>query len=137
MTHLVNRLTFDLLCDGEAQALGLRQQVSSVVLQERVQEMIDRVCNQYAGEETWINIEQLEVNLGVFSTSSFEASFVPALLQQLEKELVAKLVQAAASPLQLSRRHSNMELLQYLLQYGALPWWGTATEPDADAICRE
>lgn len=113
----------------------MRRQVSSVLLQEQVQEMIDRVCSQYAGEETWINIEQLEVDLGAFSDTSFYTAFAPALLLRLEKALAAKLEQAAASPLPVSRRHSEGALLQYLLLHGVLPWWGTAGEPDLDAIC--
>ena len=137
MTHLVNRLTFDLLCGSEEQALGLRREVSSVVLQEQVQEMIDRVCSRYADEEVWVNIGQLEVDLGVLSAGSFSASFATALLDRFERELVARLSQVVAGPVPSSRRHSEMELLQWLLQYGVLPWWATATEPDPDTLCRE
>ncbi len=137
MTHLVNRLVFDLHCTEEEQAFDLRQQVSSMVLQEQVKEMIDRVCAPYAGAETWINIERLEVDLGVFNTGSVSTSFATAFLQGFEKALGQKLAQAASGASVQSRKHSHMELLQYILLHGVLPWWGTATEPDLNRICEE
>ena len=137
MTHLVNRLVFDLHCVEEEQAFDLRRQVSSMVLQEQVRETIDRVCAPYAGEETWINIERLEVDLGVLNAGFVSTSFAAAFLHELEKALSRKLLDVASSPSPHSRRHSNMELLQYILQHGVLPWWGTAHEPDLNSICRE
>ncbi|HEY4150649.1 MAG TPA: contractile injection system tape measure protein [Chitinophagaceae bacterium] len=137
MTHLVNRLTFDLLCPGEEQAFDMRRQVSSMVVQEQVQEVIDRVCSRYAGEERWINIDQLEVDLGLFNAPSFSGSFSGSFFQKLEDELSAKLAKLVSALPPDSRRVSEMELLQYLLLHGVLPWWGTALEPDANTLCAE
>lgn len=137
MTHLVNRLTFDLLCPAEEQAFDIRRQVASIVVQQQVQELLDRVCSQYAGEEKWINIEQLEIDLGVFSPESFTTAFTGSFLQKLEAELSAQLARLAPGVSPHSRQVSEMELLQYLLLHGALPWWGTALEPAMDALCSE
>ena len=87
MTHLVNRLVFDLHCVEEEQAFDLRRQVSSMVLQEQVRETIDRVCAPYAGEETWINIERLEVDLGVLNAGFVSTSFAAASVRSIEAAL--------------------------------------------------
>ena len=137
-THLVNRLTFDLLCPGEEQAFDMRRQVSSMVVQEQVQEVIDRVCSRYGRRRKMDKHRSAGSRPGPVQCALFLRFFFRQLLSKTGKRSCRPNWQSwfRLSPPN-SRRVSEMELLQYLLLHGVLPWWGTALEPDANTLCAE
>ncbi|MHA4806462.1 contractile injection system tape measure protein [Flavitalea flava] len=131
MTHLINKLKFDLTCSAEQQAFDLRQEVSTVLLDE-VRDGMDLICSKYVGEEEWIVLDHLEIDAGAFSIPSFGSSFTGVFLQEFEKALKKKLDPISRETRHRSQLSSQLELFEHLFTIGTLPWWGAnlVTEPD-------
>lgn len=136
MTHLINKLKFDLTCSAEQQAFDLRQEVTTVLLDE-VQEGMDAICSKYVGEEEWIVLDHLEIDTGAFSIPSFSTAFTGVFLQEFEKALKKKLDPVSREERRESRTHSQLELIGYLFSKGTFPWWGTALEAEPDTLVME
>jgi hypothetical protein len=135
MTHLVNRLQFELRCLGEDQAFQLRQHFAQN-FQDDIANVVDTICSKYVTGDEWIRIDKLEIDLGRFSPTSLDANFLDTFLYQFEKAFSKKLNEI--SPLQkaASRDVSYLELLQYFLQMGILPWWAEETDIDIQEITK-
>ena len=65
MTHLINRLRFELNCTDENQAFNFRQNFG-ITFQKQITDVTDEICSAYVGEEEWLRIEKLEIDLGDF-----------------------------------------------------------------------
>jgi hypothetical protein len=132
-THLVNRLQFEIHCPDEDFALNLRHNFSRTY-QEQIAGVIDRVCSKYVSEEECIRIDKLEIDLGQFSPHSFGTDLTSVLLNKFEKELTRKLSDMPASQREASRQLSEIELVQFFLQNGTLPWWVNESELDVNEV---
>ena len=84
MTHLINRLQFELNCTDEDQAFNFRQNFG-VTFQKQITDVADDICSKNVGEEEWLQIDKLEIDLGRFSPSSFDESFVTVFKSKFEK----------------------------------------------------
>ena len=133
MAHLINRLQMEVQCADEAQAFDLRHNFG-VTLQEQMIEVIDVVCSQYVSEEEWLRIDKLEINIGHFNQLAFDENFAAVFKYQFEKELKGKLSHLSPEQKKASRQLSRIELLQYFLQKGTLPWWAAESSIDLDEI---
>ena len=60
MTHLINRLQFELNCTDEDQAFNFRQNFG-IIFQEQIINAADEICSSYVQEDEWIQIEKLEI----------------------------------------------------------------------------
>ena len=90
MTHLINRLQFELNCTDEDQAFNFRQNFATTI-QEQIINATDEICSNYVHEDEWIKIEKLEIDLGSFSPAAFDANFSSVFKSKFEKALVDKL----------------------------------------------
>src|SRR6266481_2530218 len=90
MTHVVNKLLVEVTCPDEERAFRLRHGVS-VMLQDEVLELIDRVCNKYGEKDDWIFIDKLEIDMGRMSSWSFGSNFPNFFAEGFERELAQKI----------------------------------------------
>lgn len=133
MTHLINCLQFEFNCHDEDQAFNFRQNFATT-FQEQIVDAADKICSQYVGEEEWIRLDKLEIDLGGFSPAAFDANFSSVFKSKFEKALVDKLSNIPSSQKKESFLASGTELLTYFLQKGSLPWWAHEQDVDINEI---
>ena len=136
MTHVINRLQFELNCTDEEQAFHFRQNFG-ITFQEQIIDASDEICSNHVPEDEWIKIEKLEINLGQFSAAAFDLNFSSVFKVKFEKALVDKLSNIPSSQKRESFLVSKIELLKHFLQTGTLPWWATEQETDINEIICE
>ena len=133
MTHLINRLQFQVQYSEEAQAFNLRQNFA-VTFQEQIIEAVDVICSKYVSEEEWLRIDKLEINLGHFTPHAFDVNFPALFKNKFEKELKQKLSGISPAQKKASLQISKAELFQYFLRNGTLPSWADGAEVNLDEI---
>jgi hypothetical protein len=133
MKHLINRLQFELNCTDEEQAFNFRQHFSAT-FQKLITEAADDICSKNAGENEWLQIDKLEIDLGRFSPSSFEENFSIIFRDKFERELARKVAAIPFSQREASLYISKAELLKYFLLNGTVPWWAAEQDVDLNEI---
>jgi hypothetical protein len=98
---------------------------------------IDEICTKYSNEDEWIQIDRLEIDLGVINPGDLEYNLRSILYSNIEREIDTKLRAFPASRRSNSKKISRFELVKYFLQKGVLPWWAGASEFNLDEICAE
>jgi hypothetical protein len=136
MTHLINRLQFELNCTDEEQAFNFRRNFG-VTFQKQITDVADDICSKNVSENEWLRIDKLEIDLGRFSPSSFDENFVTIFKNKFEKELTQKLSGIPQTERKSSLRISRTELLTNFLLKGTLPWWAGEELIDINAIMLE
>ena len=136
MKHLVNQLRIEIHCPSEEQAPQLRHNFA-LVLQQQVEVVIDRVCSRYISENEWIRLDKLELDLGTFSSHTFYQSFAEVFSGKFEEALVQKISSISPEARGESIQRSQVELLQYFLLAGTMPWWADEQALDINVIAAE
>jgi len=131
---LINKLQFELHCPDEALALDLRHNFA-LTFQEQIVEAVERVCAQYAGEDTWLRINKLEIDLGRFSPHSFSTQFSAVFLQKFEQAFREQLAGITPAQRHQQQQLSAMEMLQHFLLKGTLPWWAEQSSTPPATVC--
>lgn len=134
--HLVNQLQVEATCTDESQAFEVRR-IFSRLCQEDVAKMMDEICSKYTGEEEWIQIDKLEMDLGYIDTAQLESKLANLLHSNFEKELCNKLKSIPAGQRTISKQLSFTELLTYFLEQGVLPWWAGYPDININEACRK
>lgn len=135
MTHVINRLQFELNCTDEEQAFNFRQNFG-ITFQEQIIDAADEICSNHVREDEWIKIEKLEIDLGKFFVVA-DSNFSSVFKGKFEKALVDKLSNITSSQKRESFLVSKIELLTHFLQTGTLPWWATEQEAEINEIICE
>ncbi|PSL44800.1 hypothetical protein CLV51_105172 [Chitinophaga niastensis] len=134
MTHMINRLEFEVGCSDEEQALNLRHNFS-LTMQDQVMAVMDKICSKYVTDEEWLRIDKLEIDLGGMSQHAFTNDFENILSYRLEEALVKRLAAIPATSRAVSQELSKLELLQFFLLHGILPWWAAMPDININTIC--
>ncbi|WP_143306505.1 contractile injection system tape measure protein [Chitinophaga vietnamensis] len=125
--HVVNRLQFMTNCYDEEQALNLRHNFA-LTLQDQVMAALDKVCSRYVGDDEFIRIDKLEIDLGHLSAHAFSRDFEQLFTARLEAAISKELAAMPAGERSAAAQLSRIEILQFFLSQGVLPWW--AEQPD-------
>lgn len=136
MTHLINRLQFQINCSEQDRAFSMRQNFAQT-LQLQIASVIDKVCSQYVPGNEWIQIDKVEIDMGQLSPNAFDTEFDKIFLYRFEKELVAKLSGISLEERNDSVHHSMLSLLKYFLKNGVLPWWADEDSINLEEVCKD
>ncbi|MBL0341293.1 MAG: hypothetical protein IPP71_10365 [Bacteroidetes bacterium] len=133
MTHLINRLQFEINCPDEDRALNFRHNFSQKY-QEQFTEIIDRICSKYVRENEWIQISKLQIDLGRFYNSDFSDS-VPLVFETAFEESIVRVLSGISVQSRMeSKLNSSCDLMQYFLLNVTLPWWGVEEDVNPDIM---
>jgi len=117
-------------------SFNLRQNFAQT-FQLEIAGIIEEVCAAHIGEDEYLKIDKLELDLGAFSRHTFGTDFKKVLSAKLERELTKRLSEMAPAKRQASRQLSKSEMLLYFLINGTLPWWADETAIYLDEICAD
>lgn len=136
MTHLINKLQFQVHCSGEEQAFYLRHSFPDTI-QEQIIRVVDELCSDYVPEDEMIQIDKIEIDAGSFSTQSLYHDFDFVFRQKFEEELKKRISVMPSAKRKSSRQSSRAELFFYFLETGTIPWWAIETSVDLDEISKD
>jgi Contractile injection system tape measure protein len=136
MTHVINRLQFEMNCPDEDQAFGMRHNFAQT-LQPQITAVIEKLCTQYVSGDEWIQIDKIEIDMGQLSPNVFSNDFEKIFLYKFEKELLAKLSGIPAEQRSNSNHQSMFSLLKHFLKKGILPWWADEDTVNLEAVCND
>lgn len=136
MTHLINRLQFEVECPDEDRVFSMRHNFAQT-LQLQIASVIDSVCTQYIQGNEWIQIDKVEIDMGQINPDVFDAEFDKIFLNRFENELVAKLSGISSEGRKTSVHQSMVGLLQHFLKNGVLPWWADEDAINLEEVCKD
>jgi len=134
MIHLVNKLEFEATCANESIAFEVRHNFARIC-QDHVSGIIEDICTRLAGEDEWLQIDKLEIDLGHIDPVIFESTIRQALYLNFEKQLLTRLQSQPTGLRKMSKPLADLEMLTFFLREGILPWWADATTKDPGIIC--
>jgi hypothetical protein len=123
-------------CSNEEQALEVRHNFAQT-LQPQITSVIERLCTQHVSDKEWLQIDTIEVDMGLMAPEEFGRDFEKIFLHKFEKELLAKLSVIPARQRIDSVKHARLELVTHFLLTGILPWWVDETAIQADDVYNE
>ncbi|GAA4316890.1 hypothetical protein GCM10023149_14180 [Mucilaginibacter gynuensis] len=136
MTHVINSLLFETRCPDETLSFNLRYNFAQTY-QQQITEVIDEVCSQYVTDDELIQIDKLELDLGVFSTHTLGTDFKSVLRATFEKQLSQHLSKTEPAKRQQQTQLSQAETLAYFLLNGTLPWFANEDGIDINEIAQK
>lgn len=140
-THVIRRHTLELLLAEGDKAPQLQAEVERL-FGDKVLPVIDAVMSSQVGEDEVLRIDRLELELGRIVQADMPAQLPERVREELQHALAQVLMHADSKPVlrsapargrneqRLSTRsnpnRSGLELLEYFLRTGLVPWWHPA-----------
>lgn len=122
-THHIGRMVVDLELDSASTGEKL-QQAYPEVFGGNFESALERVCDRIAGDDEWIVIDKLELDLGNVKLENLQGSIEGSLLQALsnQKTHFQNFISGSQN---FSIASSTLwtEVLILYLQSGNFPWW--------------
>ena len=122
-THIIKKQILELELSSQAQSWEQQEALRQLYYDE-ILPAIEKVCDQYDRPGVVIRLDSLEIDTGVVKPADLDK--LPALVAgQLEEQLQQHIVKGPDSKLGITQttEGSRLELLQYYLQHGVLPWY--------------
>ncbi|MBN9382186.1 MAG: hypothetical protein J0H74_15565 [Chitinophagaceae bacterium] len=119
--HIVQKQIFDISFPEEKKAFDLQSRFSHLFHNDATPVMTE-VFQRLIPEEVVLRLDQLSLDLGRIRDDRLEKDFRERFRQALEKELALALEDYARRETP-GRNKSLLDLLNYFLTTGMLPWW--------------
>ena len=126
---------------SQENAFEIQNEISSIY-NSRIVPVLDEICQQFSAKDSVIKLDKLEIDLGSVSLENLEEELVEKPRKHFREALSNLVRQAELDPgstvNKISRSTSKLELLDYFLQTGTLPWWADRSAvSDLEGIFRE
>ncbi len=119
-THRIERQILEIVVADPESAKQLQATLSRLQRQ-KIERIIERVCDRIAGPETLLRIDRLSIDLGEINSDHFETELTQALHRQL-----GSCLEAADKGAPRLRRISDEQVarqeIEFFARTGALPW---------------
>lgn len=126
--HLIGKQTFDLRLSAKDDAHEIQHELSRLYWQ-RVVPTMERLFDRLAGPEDLIQLNKLELDLGMISPQDLGSDvFVQKLLSELEAALLEGLAQNPPNIIRKPLRLGYFDLWLYFLEHGTLPAYASIPE---------
>lgn len=133
MQHVVNKLSFDIACADEPQALKVRKDVAQEYFNDMVT-IMETCCSLVSDEQTWMQIDKLEIDLPVIKQDVLgKTYFIDLFKEAFERELQKRIMTA---PARKTKQQLQSDMLFHFLKTGSLPWWASEKEVDIAEWCK-
>jgi len=119
-THIIGKQHFRFRYKGKADALAIRNQLSTMCNDE-LPVRLNKLFDDYDQADQVLRIDKLDVKVVLTDTDNLKEALVKAILSQVEIALKSKLQEPGTSSLSFDK--SFMKALDFYLVRGFLPWW--------------
>ena len=135
-THIIGKQLIEIKIRDRKLAEAAQKEISRIY-NSKIVPMIDEVCTRYTDPNIRYRIEKLEFDLGILSSHNLEEEIVSRVQRQLVNALTDVLEEqeeawAEKHSLGATKAGSQLELLRFFLETGALPWW--VETPNANTV---
>jgi hypothetical protein len=123
-THVIRRNIVEVTISGEDDPRPIQDAVSRV-MRTALAPLIQRRCDELSEPETIHRLDRVEVDLGYVASDRFEEALTRAIEAALAKALAEAMRNGedAGGGRRVSKTASCLELIDYFVRTGALPWW--------------
>ena len=128
LTHIIHQQEIDLECASDEEARALQSEVSTLYYAQLLP-VIEEIFTQLSPGDDTIRLEELELDLGDFTSETLGADLVKRARELLPPILEEKIRLASAQPevpsaaMSISKQESALQSISYFLVNGSLPWW--------------
>ena len=123
--HIIDHAEFDIRFADE-QTAQQQQALLADFIKDELLVVVEEVFDEVSGPGEVLRIENLALDLGDFSSLEYRREMGHSLKQQLREMLHAQRSAVAVMPVRgtelLATTHSDIEVLEYFLLHGYLPW---------------
>lgn len=125
--HIINRKIFNIAYGNEEKAHQLQNRVSDLA-KIRLAQALNEILDKYDNPEITLYLDQIELNLGSIPEVDLENKIIEKTKTALDEILAARIkeIKSGKGKSEDSYRTSGikqLELLQWFLTKGTLPWW--------------
>ena len=123
-SHIIQRQTVRLHLREQAESWAMQERVGRVLQQTGLLSALDAVLSEFGSADEWIELERVEVDLGVLSVAGFEEQIIRNLPDLLNRQLAELIPEARFHhPKTAVRKTGEMvfETFLYFLETGLLP----------------
>ena len=128
-THHVQKLSLVVDMSDEALARALRARLEDFT-RDRIPPLLNRVFDSLSPADRHVRLRKIDLDLGVLPEEGFEAAAAAALERALLEALPGAIAAAAQAPSEgesdVTQAQSDLELLEYYLGSGSVPFWARA-----------
>ncbi|PHN06358.1 contractile injection system tape measure protein [Flavilitoribacter nigricans] len=122
--HIIERLRAEINLPGSRKEADHLSRQLTAVLQETLLPGLEEVFNQVAPTDTYLRLDELDVNLDWDRQKLNLEELVPRLTTAISKRLAEKREEMQAeNPQNYSKAGHLLETLAYIINHGHYPWW--------------
>ena len=121
--HIIKRQILELELSSQAQSWE-RQEALRQLYYDEILPRLEEICDRYDKPGIIVRLDKVEIDTGVVRSTDLDK--IPArVAEQFEEQLNTHMVQGPDSKIgsTLSAEASRLELLQYYLLHGVMPWY--------------
>lgn len=129
--HLIKRQILELKIPRAAQTQSLYAEISRIHHQ-RIAPLLDRCCTDLSEPDHIHRIQSLELDLGYVDLKDLEAELMAKLTATFPEALALQIRRQArddSRPEQGPQDKSRLELFEFFVRTGCLPWWSDPLHP--------
>lgn len=131
-THIIQKVVFELDLPKGLNHFAVQQRLEQL-LEEKLQPKLNLLFDQLAGPGQWIELDNLEIDLGELSIEQENEHWQERLYTSFAEALES--ATSATSTQSKTRQQQQQDCLAYFLRQGYLPWW--ADSVDLEQLARQ
>jgi len=124
--HTIKKQILEIQCSKEDLGFQISQRASEL-LKTKIASITEKVFDELNQTSQTFKIPKLEIDIGTINSINWESDFLFRYEQMLRKELNERITETIIlqkiSPNLYKSVHSKLELLEFYLEKGFLPWW--------------
>ena len=128
-THKILKQVFELGFRSREKSFALQEKISRLQ-RNRLEKVINEVFDRLQIKEGILRFQRLDVNLGTIHWDDLESEMPEKLRDALIKALPAAVNMSEFIPSSgeewVPEKRSNLQIIEYFLLTGALPWWAAS-----------
>lgn len=120
--HKIRHLEVEIDAEWEISAHSIQQRIEKII-NKIAESNLDSIFGNAFSENSLINIQDLELDLGEIEFVEFEEKFEQKLIEELRKKFEQIVTDSNQAEKTGTKIVTEIDALSYALQFGGMPWW--------------